>query len=393
MPFKECSLVSQREEFCRLAVGAGANVRALCRRFGISPTTGYKWIAAYLAYGAAGLPDRSRRPLTSPGRTAAAVEAEVMAVRGEHPCWGGRKIRRVLQNQGLAEVPVPSTITEIVRRHGALNGPGAGELRDWVRFEHPEPNDLWQMDFKGWFDLGRGRCHPLTVLDDHSRYALEIGACGEETGETVRSRLTQVFRRYGRPWRILCDNGPPWGTAGHGQHSRLSVWLMDLDIGVPHGRPYHPQTQGKDERFHRTLKAEVLDGSAFKTLSQAQAAFDAWRPVYNTIRPHEGIDLQTPASRYRMSPRSMPDAIEPPDYEPQAEVRKVSKDGCIRFNKRTLRTSKAFAGKQLALRATNQDGLFDLCYRRHVLAQIDLRQDVVKSVHHVPEQVSTLSPV
>ena len=110
-----------------------------------------------------------------------------MTVRGEHPCWGGRKIQRVLERQGLTGVPAPATITEIVRRHGALNGPGAGERRDWVRFEHAEPNDLWQMDFKGWFELGRGRCHPLTVLDDHSRYALEIGACGDETGETVRA--------------------------------------------------------------------------------------------------------------------------------------------------------------------------------------------------------------
>src|SRR5476649_2688131 len=164
MPFKECSLVSQREEFCRLALSPGGNVRALCRRFGISPTVGYKWIAAWRAYGVAGLSDRSRRPLTSPRRTTANVEAEVMAVRSEHPCWGGRKIRRVLQNKGQTAVPAASTITEIVRRRGALNGPGAGELRDWVRFEHPEPNDLWQMDFKGWFPLGRGRCHPLTVL-------------------------------------------------------------------------------------------------------------------------------------------------------------------------------------------------------------------------------------
>jgi transposase InsO family protein len=321
------------------------------------------------------------------------MEAEVMAVRGEHPCWGGRKIQRVLEGQGLTGVPAPATITEIVRRRGALNGPGAGERRDWVRFEHPEPNDLWQMDFKGWFELDRGRCHPLTVLDDHSRYALEIGACGDETGETVRARLEAVFRRYGRPWRILCDNGPPWGTAGHGQHSQLSVWLMDLDIAVPHGRPYHPQTQGKDERFHRTLKAEVLDGGGLKTLAEAQAAFDAWRPIYNTKRPHEAIELQTPATRYRMSPRAMPDTIEPPHYEPQAEVVKVGRDGCIRFKRKTWRTSKAFTGKRLALRATDQDGLFDLCYRRHVLAQIDLRQDDVKTVHHVPEQVSTLSPV
>jgi transposase InsO family protein len=347
----------------------------------------------YRLLGAERLVDRSRRPLTSPGRSPLELEAQVMAVRREHPAWGGRKIRRVLQSEGLAEPPSASTITQIIRRHGALDGPGAGERRDWRRFEHEAPNDLWQMDFKGWFDLGRGRCHPLTVLDDHSRYALEIGACEDERGETVRARLETVFHRYGLPRRVLCDNGPPWGAAGHGEHSGFSVWLMDLDVGVSHGRPYHPQTQGKDERFHRTLKAEVLDGRAFKTLAEAQGAFNAWRPIYNAKRPHEGIAMQTPATRYRMSQRSMPETIAPPDYEPQAQVRKVDQNGRLAFKGRVLRTSKAFAGKQLALRATHQDGLFDLCYRRHVLAQVDLRQDSVKTVHHVPEQVSTLSPV
>jgi transposase InsO family protein len=393
MPFKECSIVSVREEFCRLALGPGGQVRALCRRFGISSATGYKWLGRYRLGGLEGLVDRSRRPGSSPWRSSAALEARVVAVRVEHPAWGGRKIRRVLQNQGLLEAPSASTITQILRRHGLLDGPGAGERRDWVRFEHPDPNDLWQMDFKGWFDLAGRRCHPLTVLDDHSRYALEIGACADEQGETVRARLEAVFARYGLPWRILADNGPPWGTAGHGPYSRLGVWLMDLDVGLSHGRPYHPQTQGKDERFHRTLKAEVIQPGDFKDLNQAQAAFDAWREVYNTQRPHEGIGLSTPCQRYRISPRAMPKTIQPPDYEPQAEVRRVDQNGFIAFKGRKLRCSKAFAGKRLALRATNTDGCFHLCYRRHVLAQIDLRQDTAKTAHHVSEQVLTLSPV
>src|SRR5690606_31555029 len=127
----------------------------------------------------------------------------VVAVRREHPAWGGRKIRRVLCNQGLARPPSASTITAILRRHGLLDGPGAGERREWMRFEHASPNELWQMDFKGWFALPARRCHPLTVLDDHSRYALEIGACDDEQERTVRARLEAVFRRHGLPWRIL----------------------------------------------------------------------------------------------------------------------------------------------------------------------------------------------
>jgi transposase InsO family protein len=299
-------------------------------------------------------------------------------VRSEHPVWGGRKIRRVLENEGVAGVPSASTITEILRRHDRLDGPGAGERRDWIRFERSEPNELWQMDFKGHFAMRRGRCHPLTVLDDHSRYALEIGACDNERTETVRARLLRLFERYGMPRRILTDNGSPWGTAGSQErHTVLTVWLLDLDVAISHGRPRHPQTQGKEERFHRTLTAEVLDGNLFDDSDDAQAAFDVWREVYNVKRPHEAIGLETPATRYRASPRALPASIPPPDYEPQAHVRKVRDCGAISFRNRRIGASKAFAGKYVALRATSTDGVFDLCYRRHVLGQVDLTQNSV----------------
>jgi transposase InsO family protein len=299
MPFKEYSTVSLRAEFCRLARQEGANRSELCRRFEISRMTGYKWLERCAAEGLGGLQDRSRRPHRSPGRTAVEMEAQVLELREAHPCWGGRKLKRTLERDGLPGVPAASTITEILRRHGKLDGPRAGEPRDYVRFEHAAPNDLWQMDFKGHFGLDQGRCHPLTVIDDHSRDALEIGACGNERSGTVQARLERLFARYGLPGRMLTDNGPPWGTAGPERHTRLTVWLFDLEVGISHGRPYHPQTQGKDERFHRTLKAEVLDRRRFGELDEAQAAFDAWREVYNTKRPHEAIGLDVPADRYR----------------------------------------------------------------------------------------------
>ena len=375
MPFRERSLMDEREEFCRLAVMPGANMSALCRRFGISRDRGYVWRKRYRETGREGLQDRSRRPLTSPARTEAAVEVQVVSVREAHPAWGGRKIERVLLNDGLEKPPAASTITEILRRHGKLDGPRAGEARAFQRFEHPEPNALWQMDFKGHFALERGRCHPLTVLDDHSRYALALQACGDERTDTVKQRLASVFRRYGLPRRMLCDNGPPWGTAGSGErHTVLTVWLLDLDVDVAHGRPYHPQTQGKDERFHRSLTAEVLDGKRFADLDQAQAAFDDWRQVYNTRRPHQALQMQVPTQRYAMSPRSMPETITPPEYEPGAHVRKVQAGGEFFFKGRRINCSKAFVGRQIVLRPTDTDGVFDLCYRRHCLTQIDLRQ-------------------
>lgn len=394
MPFKECSIVESRGEFCRLAAAPGANVRELCRRFGVSPETGYKWLARFAASGDDGLADRSRRPLSSPGQTATGIEARVLAVRHEHPAWGGRKIRKVLENEGLQAPPSASTITAVLRRQELLNGPRAGQPRAFQRFEHEAPNDLWQMDFKGHFAMSEGRCHPLTMLDDHSRYCLELGACANEQTLTVRERMTRVFRRHGLPKRILADNGSPWGTAGSEQrHTPLTVWLLDLEIGMGHGRPRHPQTQGKEERFHRTLKAEVLGERIFDNLARVQAAFDAWREIYNVKRPHEGIGMATPATRYRMSHRPMPETITPPEYEPGVVTRKVDPGGWFSFKRQLINCPKAFAGRRLALRATDQDGVFDLCYRRHVLSQVDLRESTIKPVHHVPEHPSTLSPV
>jgi transposase InsO family protein len=375
MPFEERSIMSHRAEFCRLALMPGANKRELCRRYAVSSATAYKWLDRYALEGAEGMADRSRRPLTSPSQTSLEVEEAVLAVRWAHPTWGARKIHRVLERDGPVAPPAISTITEILRRHGLLDGPRAGEPRDYQRFEHPEPNDLWQMDFKGHFALDQGRCHPLTVLDDHSRYSLAIRACANEQAGTVKAELERLFGRFGLPRRILCDNGSPWGATGHpGKHTGLSVWLLDLGVGVAHGRPYHPQTQGKEERFHRTLKADALDGKILRSLQDAQETFDAWREIYNTHRPHEGIGMATPSTRYVMSPRPMPEVITPPEYEPQAQVRKVHDTGWISFRGRVINCSNAFTGRRVALRATNADGVFDLCYRSHRLAQIDLRE-------------------
>jgi transposase InsO family protein len=335
---------------------------------------------------------RSRRPLTSPNRTPEAMESQVLEIRQAHPAWGGRKIRRVLETEG-ATPPSASTITEILRRHQLL---GAAPSRPQIagqRFEHAAPNDLWQMDFKGHFAFGQGRCHPLTVLDDHSRYALELGACADEQTLTVQERLRPVFERYGLPRRILADNGSPWGvSSGEGRHTRLTIWLLDLGVRVIHGRPYHPQTQGKEERFHRTMKTEVLDGRLFADLGQAQRAFDAWRPVYNFKRPHEALALDTPSSRYAMSPRPMPRHIPPPSYEPSDRVRKVHPGGWFQVQGRQFYCSGAFAGLHVALRPASADGVYHLCYRSHVIGRFDLRNPNT-TVQDVPEHPFSLSPV
>ncbi len=244
MPWLEKSIMSQRHEFVMLFDQDGVNRRELCRRFGISPTIGYRLLARHRGEGKTGLGDRSRRPQRSPARSAAEMEAQVLAVRDEHPAWGGRKIRRRLQDLGHS-APSAGTITAILHRHGRIDSAARAAHRPFERFERAAPNELWQMDYKGHFATAAGRCHPLTVVDDHSRYALGLRACGDEREGTVQAELTAIFRRYGLPDRMLMDNGSPWGSDAAHRHTWLTGWLLELGVAVSHGRPYHPQTQGK----------------------------------------------------------------------------------------------------------------------------------------------------
>lgn len=395
MAFEGRSAMSVKAEFVRLAMAEGANVTQLCDRFGVSRGCGYKWLGRFRRDGEAGLAELSRRPHGSPSQTQAGIEAAVLAVRSEHPAWGGRKIAAVLKREGLAP-PSPSTITAILRRHGFAIGCFGGSQGHFTRFEHPRPNDLWQMDFKGHVAMRHGRLHPLTVLDDHSRYALAVEACTDERAGTVKARLEATFRRYGLPWRMAMDNGAPWGDAGAGGHfTALSVWLIECGIAVSHSRPYHPQTLGKDERFHRSLNAEALNGRCFESLDQAQEALDRWRHIYNTRRPHEAIDLQVPADRYAPSPRDYHEQIQPFDYAPGDHLRIVQKNGWISLKNRYLRVPRAFIGKIMALRPTNQDGVYDLFFRHQLIKTVDLNalDQMPESVHDVSEHLSTISPV
>lgn len=373
MPWTVCDAMSQRREFVGLARAEGTNMSDVCRRFGISRKTGYKWLGRYRAEGASGLADRSRRPQCSPGQTSAVMEAKVLELRGQHPAWGGRKLQRRLLDLGHQGVPVASTITEIVRRNGWLEEGESAKHKPFTRFEHPAPNCLWQMDFKGHFALSQGRCHPLTVLDDHSRFSLGLFACGDERTETVKAHLSEIFRRYGLPERMLMDNGAPWGDTPENRYTPLGVWLLLLGVAISHGRPFHPQTQGKDERFHRTLQAEVLRYERFCDLAGCQHRFDAWRQLYNHERPHEALGMQVPASRYQLSPRPFPEVLPPIDYGPDDWVRKVGDKGRLSFRGRFFTVPKAFKGYPVALRHTVTDGVMEVVFCSHTIAQIDLR--------------------
>jgi len=366
--------MQNRLEFVMLASSPEANMRQLCRRFGISAATGYKWLARWRASGVDGLQELSRRPLHSPGRSSAALEQAVVSMRVAHPAWGGRKIARRLHDLGH-EALAASTVTDILRRNHIALGLFGGGCAPFVRFERSRPNELWQMDFKGHVALLQGRLHPLTVLDDHSRFSVVLAACANQRTATVQARLIEAFGRYGQPETIIMDNGSPWGNGPGSAFTPLGVWLIEHGIKISHSRPYHPQTMGKDERFHRTLKAEVLAGPPFADLASAARALECWREVYNTQRPHESLDLAVPASRYRPSTREYAATIAPFEYGPTDLVRRVQQGGHVSVLGQAVRLPQAFAGKAIALRARNEDGVFDAFFRAQYIKTINVRED------------------
>lgn len=375
MPWKELSIMEQRKEFVMMASKEGANVRELCRRYEISPTTAYKWLGRFQRDGAAGLENHSRRPLNNPLHTVETLEERILEARRAHPRWGARKLKRWAEDRGATGLPSASTIHAILKRHGQISTDESAAHQAWQRFEHAQPNDLWQMDFKGNFATGAGRCHPLTVLDDHSRYVLCLGAQGDERTASTQQQLIRTFRRYGLPWRMTMDNGTPWGDPE--RYTRFELWLMRMGIKVSHSRPYHPQTQGKDERFHRTLKAEVLQGQAFQNLAHAQQKFDEWLPIYNHERPHEALGMNTPAMRYESSTRPYPEQLPEFEYDSGDIVRKVQGKGELSYKNKLYVLGKAFSGCPVALRQIRSDDSLEVYFGVHHVATISLKESSI----------------
>jgi len=379
MPWREVSVVGERHEFVRLARMEGANVRELCRRFGISADIGYKWLKRWEA-GDRDLKDRSRRPRDNPLRCSSEIEARVLGLRDAHPAWGARKIQRCLAR--TIAVPAVSTVHAILCRHGRIDHDAPSALRTYSRFEKEAPNLLWQMDFKGAVTLANGvRCHPLTMIDDHSRFSPCLKACANEQTTTVQKHMETTFRHYGLPEAIYVDNGSPWGVPGDtGEWTRLGVWLIKLGIFLMHSRPYHPQSRGKNERFHRTLKAEVFAFDIFKDLRHVQRAFDQWLEVYNFQRPHEAIGQEVPASRYQPSGRPMPARVPKVEYDEGEIVRTVpSTKAYISFKGRFWKVSHAFRGERVAIRPLDADGNYGIFFASHQIGGINLKQPASRS--------------
>jgi transposase InsO family protein len=362
MSFQTKTVMEQRLELVRLANQPGSNISSLSKRFSVSRKVCYKWIKRFAESGIIGLKDKSRKPHYSPNKIKVAVEKKIINLRKKNPEWGGRKLHAILSKNSLVEVPSSSTITAILHRHKLISQEKTDRQVAPQRFEYSSPNELWQMDFKGYFKmLNTGLCHPLTILDDHSRFNICLSACTNQTSQTVKDQLTAIFRRYGLPDKILADNGSPWGTAGHlnaeGQAalSTLAIWLMRLNVRVIHGRPYHPQTQGKEERFHRTLKTELLQYQQFDNLKHCQKGFDKWRNKYNLERPHEALSFKTPSELYVQSKKSFPETLPGIEYNPHDEVRKVDQSGSISYKGKYLKIGKGLKGQLVAIRSTGTE--------------------------------------
>jgi len=357
----------------RVAAGK-STVREVCQQLGVSEKTFYKWQARYRQWGEQGLENRSRRPLHSPKRTDAVIETRVVELRRKYPDWGARKIESLLECE---QVPARSTIHDILQRYQCIDPEDSAKSRRFIRFEHKAPNDLWQMDFKGSFQMeNRQVCAPLTVLDDHSRYVLAVRACANQRSELVQHHLMGLFRTYGLPVRMTMDNGAPWGSDLQHPYTRLTSWLIRLGIHVSHSRPYHPQTQGKLERFHRTLKRELLRRQRFENPQDAQHRFDSWLEIYNTIRPHEALEMRVPASRYRSSSREFPEYLAPVEsyYRHDDQIRMVQRKGYISFRGHQIVISKGFSGLPVALRRTEEDDVLAVYFCNQKVKRIDLRQ-------------------
>jgi transposase InsO family protein len=382
MPWMEKKRSQQRLELISLARQPGANHRELCARFGVSRKTLYKWLRrASSEPKTEELEDRSRRPKHSPRRTTKAIEEQVLQLRTQEPAWGPRKLKRRLEDLGSTDLPARSTFGVILRRAGLISPEAAAQHQPWQRFVRARPNELWQMDFKGDVALSRGgRCHPLPILDDHSRYVVGLFACGNQQERTVRGHLEAAFERYGLPEELLCDNGTPW-SGNPGEWTRIEVWLLRQGVRLKHGRAYHPQTQGKEERLNRTLKTELLARQDLRDLTHAQELFNEWRLKYNCQRPHDALGLDVPAKHFTVSPRRYQAQLPPIEYAEGLEVRRVKSKGEITWRNRSYFIGSAFAGEDVALQPTRCEHRFEVCFAHVCVGEIDLRLRA-KSKHH-----------
>ena len=388
MPWSETDAMKERVKFVlewerRWNEGEGrVNVSELCRVFGVTRDTGYRWIQRFRAGGhrVDAVAERSRRPKSNPTATAEEVQDVIVQARKVYPKWGPRKLRVILCER-CPQLPIPSTsaIAGILKRRGMTRPRARRRRQPVVASTTPfatcdRPNATWCVDFKGWFRTKDGKkCHPLTVLDAHSRFSLRCEIVADPTGKEVERVFDSAFQEFGLPGAIRSDNGPPFASTGAGGLTRLSVWWIQLGIRLERIAPGKPQQNGRHERMHLTLLQEALDPPAANPQAQ-QRAFDLWRRTYNEERPHEAIAMKRPSQLYERSSTSYPRPLKRPDYSDFTRTERVDKTGHIRWQHRNkVFISMALAHEEVAIEPAN-DRYWDVSYGAIHLGRIDGEQ-------------------
>jgi transposase InsO family protein len=371
MPWKERTVKMNREDFVKQVTDGEKSLSEVCREFGISRPTGYKWLERYR--NGEELSDRSRAPFHTANKTPQDMESMLLAYRKQHPAIGAVKVKRILENKGYTGLPCASTVNAIFKRNGCITPEASAAATPYKRYEKSYPNQMLQADFKGNFAMKNGaRCHPLNIIDDYSRFNLCSDALSGETLASIKPSITRIFEEYGLPFSFLCDNGNPWGTQQSTGFTSFEVWLMDLGILTLHGRIRHPQTQGKDESYNRAMTKELLKHTEIADIKDAQKKFDEYRRFYNEERPHFGIGLDVPAKRYRPSERRMPRRITEWEYPSSMILRRVKETGFVTFGGQGYFFSEAFAGRMIGIRDSHIPGCISLFYRQFRIGRINV---------------------
>lgn len=367
MPWESKTVEKLREEFV-LAARTSGNFSSLCREFGITQKTGYKWIERF--ENGMELSDRSKKPNVIANKTSEEVEKIILSLRKENPGWGAKTIKTVLENQGYDNIPCAKTVNNILDRNGCISNEESEKRHKYIRFQRNSCNEMWQTDFKGDFGMNNGkRCYPLDIIDDCSRYLIKI-IPSDTTKNIVIPAFESAFKEYGMPLSVLSDNGGQFAGFKQG-YTQFEKWLMCLDILPIHGRVRHPQTQGKIERFHRTLNEELLKHKSFNNIEHADREIQAWREKYNTVRPHEALNMLTPAEVYEKSNREYTGKITNYEYSGDYPVLKVNYKGYISFDFQRIYFSETFVGEYLEFRPNPLGDSFYAFFRNFRIAEFD----------------------
>ena len=366
-----------RKEFV-LAAQSSHNFSALCREFEITRKTGRKWCERYA--NDQPLSDQSRKPHTVANKTPPEIEDLIVSMRLDNPGWGAKTIRRVLADQGYTGLPCDKTVNNILNRFNLISEEDSLNHQPFQRFARETCNSMWQTDFKGEFKTADGKyCYPLDILDDCSRFLIKIVAY-PGTGNVVLSTFKDAFEEYGMPDSVLSDNGAQFAGFRHG-YTHFEKWLMDHDVLPIHGRIKHPQTQGKIERFHRTMKDELLKHRTFANCEEANIALNKWRIKYNTIRPHQALDMKRPADVYQPSNKKYTDKVKPFEYNGNNHIIKVNSWGYVRFDKWQVYLSETFIGEYIEFRPNPLGDSFFACYRNFKIAEFSTENG--KLIHRI----------